>query len=438
MDISLPIDFQNRMKELLKDEYDSYIASFDFPNIKGIHINECLTSSKLIYDKFGSSLEIIPNINNGFIIKNDTINKVGTHPLHHAGVIYSQDPSAMMPIASIPFEFPENMTVLDLCAAPGGKSSQLAIKLNGNGYLVSNEINVGRNQILLSNLERMGYKNTIVTNMAPDKLAANFPGAFDLIVIDAPCSGEGMFRKYPESILEWSINNVELCANRQKNIIDDIMPALNTGGYILYSTCTYSKEEDEDIIEYITNKYNLEIIVPMTKLLPHINKGEGQFYCLLKQKNDLKINHAKYPISMYKHLKNNDEKLVLDTINHSIPSDYKLYEYKENVIACNDLPFILPNSNISRFGINIGQIKSKRFVPSHHFFKVFGKNLNNTLDLSDDEQLARKYLHGEEISYSINNGYGIITYYSGVLGGFKSSNNRLKNYYPKGLRNNNV
>ena len=449
--MNLPVNFENRMKSLLGNEYDEYIDSFNQPASKAIHLNTNICDTSTFINNYHSMFEPLPYCDNGF---KSNVEKIGTTPLHHAGVIYSQDPGALMPVSSIPFEFTKDDIVLDMCSAPGGKSSQLAIQLQKvGGFIVSNEINKSRNTILRSNMERMGYTNQLITCMSADEIAAAFPHTFSFILVDAPCSGEGMFRKYPESINEWSEENVALCSNRQKEILSSVINALKPGGYLLYSTCTYSKEENEDIIRYLLENYNLELIPldnkindyssilpgePGAHFFPHKAYGEGQYMCLLHSPDIATIqNKILYKPSLPKAGKN-IIKIIKETIDDSFIDDLPIYVDKDNIYIIPDMPFHIPSRGVTRLGIYMGQIIKNRFEPSHSFFKSYGRLMNNIIDLSKDDDSALKYLRGEEIyNENAKKGYGVLTYYGGVLGGFKSVSGRLKNHYPKGLRNNN-
>lgn len=449
--MNLPIEFENRMKQLLGDQYADYIESFNQPASKAVHLNTNICQSHRLLSDF-QDFEPLSYSDNAF---KSNIEKIGTHPLHHAGVVYSQDPGALMPVSSLPFDFSSDDIVLDMCSAPGGKSSQLAIKLaKVGGYLVSNEINKSRNTILRSNLERMGYDNhLLVTCMSSEEIAANFPHTFSFILVDAPCSGEGMFRKYPESIDEWSVSNVLMCSERQKEILDNAMIALKPGGYLLYSTCTYSREENEDIIQYLLEKYNLELSPmspaildystslgnePGAHFFPHIAYGEGQYMCLLKSKEELADSNLMLHAPSMTKAGKNIYKIIKDSFNDDLIDTLTIYQDKENLYIIDNLPYIIPRNGVTRLGVYMGQIIKNRFEPSHMFFKVYGSKMSNVIDLSSDTELAYKYLKGEEL-YIENapKGYGAFSYYGGILGGFKSANGRLKNHYPKGLRNNN-
>ena len=237
----LPQDFENRMKTLLGDEYDEFLESYNTEINKGVRINPLKCTDRTLF----SDMEKISWCEDGYYVKDGRIR--GNHPFHAAGAVYFQEPSAMAVAVGLPIS--EGCRILDLCAAPGGKTTHIAARMGNSGLLVSNEIIPKRAAILSENVERMGLKNTIVTNEAPTRLAQRFEGFFDGIIVDAPCSGEGMFRKEPQAVEEWSENHTLSCAVRQKNILDDAYKMLKCGGYIMYSTCTFSYDENEMVVK---------------------------------------------------------------------------------------------------------------------------------------------------------------------------------------------
>lgn len=465
--MELKKEFLNNIKEYLGSEYDSFIKSFDLPNEKGFHVNQRTEDLCNVADYI--SCNLISNFQNCYSTDEA---RIGSHPLYHAGIIYSQDPSAMMPIMAIAPFISENMKILDLCGAPGGKSSQLASLLSNNqGVLVSNEINKSRNQILKSNIERMGYTNVLVTNKSADELATDYSGYFDIIVIDAPCSGEGMFRKYPESIDEWNSDSNIICSNRQQEIIDEAIKCLKPGGYIMYSTCTYSHLENEEIVRYMVDKYNFEILLPNKDILdnsvsiaeydyyskmqpingingcrrfyPHKYKGEGQFLCVLKSTlastPETSHNVCHYSKEI-KAINKATQAIINDTIGKSFDfAGLSFLSIGSQIIALdiNNYPDI-PRQKVTMAGAIVGEITKNRLVPHHQLFHMLGNRFKNKIDLTNDIENLMKYLHGEEIFISdAVSGFGVITYLGAPIGGFKAVNGRLKNYYPKGLRNNN-
>ena len=292
--MDLPKDFIEKYQNLLGDEAEDFLASLDEKSVIGFRLNPLKRHYKDVdYDLTAS----VPFAQDGFI------GKVSGRSLEHqAGYVYSQDLSAMY-VAAVANAQPGDK-VLDLCAAPGGKSTQLAEQLNNHGLLVSNEINTKRAKILAENMERIGAKNVIITNESPDNLAKVFRGYFDKIVVDAPCSGEGMFRKDHSAVKYWHKDYPDECAHRQKLILEEAMKMLKTGGELVYSTCTFAPEEDEQIVAWLLENYDLTL-EPITKydgmdsgrpefvdgnkdlaktirLMPHHFEGEGQFLAKLK------------------------------------------------------------------------------------------------------------------------------------------------------------
>lgn len=449
---NLPTDFVIRMKEYLGEESEIFFNSYDKEPVKAFHINTKRLalnelnniSSELFKDK-------ISYCENGFYDFSNM--KFGYNPLSHAGALYSQDPAAMMPASMLRPYIKGNEKILDMCSAPGGKASMLACLLNDeDGYLVANEINPSRNNILCNNIERMGYKNVVVTKLDPKDLSINYPSYFDIVVVDAPCSGEGMFRKYPESINEWSLDNVKLCASRQKDILKEAITCLNDGGYLLYSTCTYAKEEDEEIITWILDNYNFNLIEPNENIMkmtsgskykegrifyPHIANGEGQFMCLLKKEGNLSFNSYS-DLGKFKSISKSEINMLKSEITNIDNLDYsKVYSFSDSYFYISNENVKLPLKGITKAFINIGNVKNKRFNINHQLFHCLGDLFNNYVDLKYNSEEISKYLHGEELSGIVaSKGYGVIKVCGIPVGGFKASNDRLKNHYPKGLRNN--
>ena len=297
----LPQDFELRMKNMLNNEYSDFLRALtENPVYNGIRINTKKNGiDELIKNKFGT-LENIPWCENGFYADKSKIS--GNHPYHTAGLFYFQEPSAMSTVSALPVN--EDDYILDLCAAPGGKATQAGALLGEKGLLVANEIVKSRANILADNIDRFGLKNCVVTNETPQRLAEKYPNFFDKIIVDAPCSGEGMFRKEPQAIDEWSIQHTISCGERQKHILDCAFKMLRGGGYLVYSTCTFAPEENEKICAYILNNYNAELIKPNNlnmlsqgktewsdsnynmedtrRIFPHKNKGEGHFIALFR------------------------------------------------------------------------------------------------------------------------------------------------------------
>ena len=451
--MNLPIKFQEKMNLLLGDDAIAFFESFEEKDEKAFWLNTSLISPEVFEKCEDFSFEKIPHISHGYYY-NETNLKIGHQPLHHGGAFYSQDPAAMLPTQLIPIN--PNWKVLDLCAAPGGKSTQLASVLSkGEGALLANEIHPGRNRILVENMERMAFRNVLITKLSPKEIASVYASYFDLVLVDAPCSGEGMFRKYPESISEWSQEQVELCSIRQKEILNDALSCVKPGGYLIYSTCTYSAEENEEIIRWITknhpfspveapehiikvtsgNKQYPELEFACRRCYPHLYKGEGQFMCCLQKEGTLSENtfNAKIPL---KKINNTTLKLLQDSIKNAVNLPLNcLYEYKDKVLVIPENFIKLPPRGITSCGVILGNIENKRFVLHHQFFKAYKTLFQNQYETASAKE-ANEYLSGLELFLPDSpNGYGVISYNGVPLGGYKASNGRLKNHYPKGLRN---
>ena len=247
----LPQEFTERMKEMLGAEYDEFLASYDLPKYQSLRVNMLKGTKEAFLEKETFSLTEIPWAENGYYYEAE--DAPGKHPYHEAGVYYIQEPSAMAPVAYL--EAKPGERILDLCAAPGGKSTQIASYMKGEGLLICNEIHPARAKILSENIERMGIRNAMVTNETPARLADVFEGYFDRILVDAPCSGEGMFRKNEDACGEWSLENVEICGNRQDEILDCAASMLKPGGRIVFSTCTFAPIENEGSIVRMLNRH---------------------------------------------------------------------------------------------------------------------------------------------------------------------------------------
>lgn len=277
--------FLERMKEYLgSDEYEKFVASYSFRPQKAIIWNNKKKQNikSLSYnDKHKMQNNIILQNEQKDILNDSEIN--GKNYLHHAGAIYISEPSATSVVEKL--DIKPSDKVLDLCASPGGKSIQALnyLKEEDGGFLIANEIVVKRVKILSSNIERMGYKNVIILSETPKNISENFEGYFDKVIVDAPCSGEGLFRRDENAIKEWSLENVKVCAIRQKEILGEAYKCVKTGGKLLYSTCTFSKEEDEEVTEYFVTKHNDFKLIYEEKILPHMNKGEGQYIAVFEK-----------------------------------------------------------------------------------------------------------------------------------------------------------
>lgn len=492
----LPEEFLERMRPLLKDEYDSFISSYDAPSYRGLRLNPLKTSA----DEYagvaakacgGTDCERVPWCDEGFYFGEDV--RPGIHPYHAAGLYYIQEPSAMLPgrlacdIIDMIVEHRGKVRVLDMCAAPGGKATQLAGHLDGRGILVANEPVPGRARILSQNMERMGIRNALTVCEMPDRLAEVFPGFFDLVVVDAPCSGEGMFRKDETAIEEWSTENVELCVRRGREILDAACRCLSHDGYIVYSTCTYEPAENEDAVaHFIIEEHNrFHVITPPVdglsasddgtyRIWPHRTKGEGHFAAVLAAGDgmdmsdpegltgspdaDAHMGYAKkratetgsapgltYDRGLSREAVCLLEQFVSDTLTdegRSILSGHA-FTYGDNmyVVPQELAPYVKADKKnralrIERAGLHIGELKKGRLEPSHSLAMALSEGMcvrEENLKAEDDRVL--KYLRGESVACdAAYKGYVIVCVDGHPLGWGKASGGVLKNHYPKGLR----
>lgn len=444
--ITLPQDFVNQMINILgKSDYDKYIESFNNKPQKAIRINLQKTTEQVFKTLYNDSLEQIEYFPNSFYVNQD---KIGLLALHQIGAFYSQEPASMIPVSCLINEDLKGKRVLDLCASPGGKSLQIASLIGEEGLLVSNEIIPSRAKILFSNIERLGIKNCIVLNEKVENIALQCKGEFDVVIVDAPCSGEGMFRKDNLAINEWSLQSVLANSQRQKLILESAIKCLKSNGILLYSTCTYSICENEENVEFLEQKGFKLLDVPnavkkvakvgllkekTVRCFPYFTRGEGQFCAVLKNENTAYQNDEIKKIKS----QNFSNKLVEDFIKQNTSLNIKDLTFEQVGNYINVLPYQQFNQGNLRTickGVIVGEIVKNRFEPHHQFFSAYGNFFNIKLDLTGKEEELKKYLKGEQLFADISNGYGCIVYNSIAVGGFKSVNGQIKNHYPKGLR----
>ena len=426
--------YLKKMKDLLKDEYDAYLNSFNDSPYKGLRVNTSKISINDFLKIFPYNLTKIPWTSDGFYYTDESITK---HPFYYAGLYYIQEPSAMLPGELLPIE--ENDLVLDACAAPGGKSLKLLNKLNGSGLLVTNDISSSRMYATLRNVERWGQENCFVSANDINDLKDKFKNTFDKILLDAPCSGEGMFRKDPSLIKSWLLKDSEYYVPIQKELIISCLEMLKDGGILLYSTCTFDKKEDEEIIEYAFSKYNNLKLLDIAmydgftkgnnnigvKLFPHKVKGEGHFACLIKKGNKKEKNE------------NNKNKSDID-----IPffKEYINKEYQNGQVKIiNDSIYYVPifntnNIHILRSGLLLGKYKNDNFMPSQALAMSLKKDeFKNILNLKLDDEDVFRYLKGETLKNRNNQeGYILICVEGFPLGFGKAQNDIIKNKIDKG------
>lgn len=460
--MNLPIEFENKMKAFLGNEWDDFLYSYDNNRFQALRFNTLKVQSPeermRILKVLGiSSDKRVSWANEAYYFDENV--RPGKHPYHEMGLYYIQEPSAMSAAALLAPK--PGMRVLDLCAAPGGKSTQLATYLGDSGLLVSNEINTQRSRILSQNIERMGIKNAIVTNEDSFVLASHFPGFFNAIQVDAPCSGEGMFRKLPEAIEQWSMENVAICAARQKEILDNAAVMLKPGGTIVYSTCTFSKEENEDVIEYFMEKHPDFTLEEMERFWPHKVDGEGHFVAKLVRRGSVdtgfKSDRQTKKIKNNKNRKNETKpaltkenmKLLSEFLDETISDDMaaliknsRLVMFGEQLYRLPDMEVDIKGLKVQRAGLHIGEFKKQRFEPSHSLALALKlSEAKNVVKLTCDNPQTIGFFNGQSVMLSdeqaaeCKKGWALVCVDGYPAGWGKVNGTQVKNHYPKGLRN---
>lgn len=460
--MNLPIEFEKKMKAFLGDEWDDFLYSYDNNRFQALRFNTLKVQSPEERMRILKTLKISSDkkvswANEAYYFDENV--RPGKHPYHEMGLYYIQEPSAMSAAALLAPK--PGMRVLDLCAAPGGKSTQLATYLGDSGLLVSNEINTQRSRILSQNIERMGIKNAIVTNEDSFVLASHFPGFFNAIQVDAPCSGEGMFRKLPEAIEQWSMENVAICAARQKEILDNAAVMLKPGGTIVYSACTFSKEENEDVIEYFLERYPDFTLEEMERFWPHKVDGEGHFVAKLVRRGcvdtDLKADRKTQKNKNSKNRKNETKpaltkenmKLLSEFLDETISEDMaawiknsRLVMFGEQLYRLPDMEVDIKGLKVQRAGLHIGEFKKQRFEPSHSLALALKlSEAKNVVKLTWDDPQTTGFFNGQSVMLSdeqtaeCKKGWALVCVDGYPAGWGKVNGAQVKNHYPKGLRN---
>lgn len=451
--MELPFDFCRRMERLLGSEYQAFYDSYRQPRVQGLRLN----TRKVLPEKFLKQvpfqLKKIPWTQQGYYYAQQQ--RPGKHPYHEAGLYYIQEPSAMAVVELLDPQPGEK--ILDLCAAPGGKTTQIADKLQGQGFLLSNEFHAGRAKILSQNVERMGIGNAVVTNEAPQKLAERFGGYFDRVLVDAPCSGEGMFRKNPLAAEEWSQQNVELCATRQLEILQAAAVMLKPEGRLVYSTCTFSPEENEGVIEQfcrMNTQFEIETVQGNAlfsegrkewgnggeelcrtfRLWPHRLQGEGHFIAVLHKKDGDTENVTRYQPKQV-------ERAVLQQYQ-AFAAEYLRTQTEGELSLFGESLYLVPPEmadmqrlKVVRPGLQIGLAKKNRFEPSHALaLALRQQDFILSEDFTADSPEIVNYLKGQTVPSEGEKGWCLVTVDGYSLGFGKRSGGVIKNHYPKGLR----
>lgn len=467
--MNLPRAFEEKMKGLLKEEFQEYIDCYEEPRYYGLRVN----TGKITVPEFQKicpfEIRPVPWIPNGFYYDGETVSPA-KHPYYYVGLFYLQEPSAMTPASRLPVEPGDK--VLDLCAAPGGKATELGAKLAGEGLLVANDISSSRAKGLLKNIEVFGIGNVLVSCEEPGKLAGFFPEYFDKILIDAPCSGEGMFRKDKKMVRAWEEHGPEFFSNIQRNLICQAAGMLKPGGMLLYSTCTFDSRENEQIIAHLLKedpRFEILSIEPYegfapgmpeqaeegpeelsrtVRIFPHRMKGEGHYLALLHKRDEKAgeelIDHApshtftktsagrkeRVPEELTEFWKHISRPLRPDRLE--IRGD-KIYEMPEGLPDLKGLRFL-------RTGLLLGELKKNRFEPSQALAMTLGKDsCDACIDLSCEDERVVRYLKGEtldveDLAGGQAGGWYLVCVDGFPLGWGKVSRGILKNKYLPGWR----
>lgn len=482
--MNLPIEFEKKMKAFLGNEWEEFLYSYDNNRFQALRFNTLkVGKNKSVEEEIAGIMDklCIPMdkkvtwANDAYYY--DEEKRPGKHPYHEMGLYYIQEPSAMSAAALLAPK--PGMRVLDLCAAPGGKSTQLATYLGDSGLLVSNEINTQRSRILSQNIERMGIKNAIVTNEDSFVLASHFPSFFNAIQVDAPCSGEGMFRKLPEAVEQWSVENVAICAARQKEILDNAAVMLKPGGVIVYSTCTFSREENEDVIEYFLESHSDFTLEEMERFWPHKVDGEGHFVAKLVRRGSVNEFDADYEVCeencnkvedtglkadrKNKKNKNNKNrknetkpaltkenmKLLSEFLDETVSEDMaawiknaRLVMFGEQLYRLPDMEVDIKGLKVQRAGLHVGEFKKQRFEPSHSLALALKQSeAKNVVKLTCDDPQTTGFFNGQSVMLSdgqaaeCKKGWALVCVDGYPAGWGKVNGAQVKNHYPKGLRN---
>ena len=460
--MKLPENYKDRMMRLLKDDYPLYEESLLKPRFFGLRVNTLKISPERFREISPFSLREVPWTDNGFYYEEN--DRPALHPYYYAGLYYIQEPSAMTPAQVLPVD--PGDCVLDMCAAPGGKSTELGAKLKGEGLLVSNDISASRAKALLKNIELTGIKNVYVTSEEPHALERKSGILFDKILIDAPCSGEGMFRKDPKLITAWQKNGPDYYSAIQKELVRCAVRMLKPGGMLVYSTCTFNKQENEDIITGLLSEHGEMSLVDIPKehgfypgftdtedekryhleraarLFPFALDGEGHFVALLKKEGE----SVAYSESGVK------TKAKLSEETSEFIKKLKLSEDALNIAVHDKKVYMRPARDIGvgagkgggmrvlRGGLFLGEEKTKRFEPSQALAMALDKDsYENVINLPAKDVRVEKYLKGETLQFlsgelKATEGIVLLCVDGFPLGWGKLSGTTMKNKYLAGWR----
>jgi 16S rRNA C967 or C1407 C5-methylase (RsmB/RsmF family)/NOL1/NOP2/fmu family ribosome biogenesis protein len=435
---ALPEKFISRMRSELGASFPEFIACYDEPPKRGLRVNTLKITPGEFHPASPWRLEPTGILDEGFLAP-DAVN-VGRHPYHAAGLFYMQEPSAMSAVAAALVD-DSGMRVLDMCAAPGGKSGGAAARMKGKGVLVSNEIVPKRARLLAQNAERLGLPNCAVISERPDAIAKALPGFFDIVMVDAPCSGEGMFRKDDTAIAEWSPEHVKACAVRQSLILESAEKCLAPGGALVYSTCTFSHEENEGVIEEFLNKHGDFSVELMERLYPHTSCGEGHFVCRLRRDGERprEIKYERFPRARDRKALAALDDFWGKTFENALPEGVVHIANDVLRLVPADMPEAVLRLHPIACGVEIGRLQKGRLEPSHTLFMAaLGSIYRRELSFEPGDPLLSAYLAGNTVPCPEGwRGYSAVSVKAGgrafPIGFGKAVDGIMKNHIPKGL-----
>lgn len=459
-----PDDFLARMAALLgEEEYGRFAGTFTQPPHVGLRVNTLKVSSDELAERAPFTLRPVGAFEPaGFFVSED--GRPGNHPYHHAGLYYLQEPAAMV-VGVLAAPQPGEM-VLDLAAAPGGKATHLATLMQDHGLLVANDVDAGRARVLAENLERWGVRNCLITNAAPQRLAQSFGSLFDRVLVDAPCSGEGMFRR--SGPFEWREANVLACARRQTAVLADAARLVRPGGVLVYATCTFAPEENEQVVADFLHSYSdfevvdpprfagfargrpfwlrpeqcarpeSELLARTVRLWPHLFPGEGHFVAVLRRAEEADPQQTAAPMQFdppRKQELTHWRAFAAGTLRADFPEERLLLDGNGRLYLLPEQALEARGVRLVRYGLLLGEVRRGYFKPAHTLaLALKADEAAAVIDWPADSQPIADYLTGLDLPVNGPNGWALVTVDGFALGWGKRVNGRLKNHYPRGLR----